>query len=137
MNTIVAASSGPLRRVHQEEALVELLDASAHRLTSDSSTVLMYVRTYKRTLLWGARAGGPGYQLHQLPLPSILIRLDLTDDYEELVKKKVPLLGQRRCRRCTRCPSKWRMGTRSGRRSQGGGGPGTASPCRGLEWRGG
>ena len=50
----------------------------------------MYVRTYKRTLLWGARAGGPGYQL---PLASILIRLDLTDDYEELVKKKVALLG--------------------------------------------
>ncbi len=77
------------RRVHEEETIVKLLEDSPHRLTSDPSSVLMYVRTYKRTL----REFGPADPDTNALLASILIRLDLSDKYEELVKKNVPLLG--------------------------------------------
>lgn len=76
-------------RVHDDEHIIGLLrDNHPHRLTSDPSGVLMYMRSYRRTLAeFGAADPDTNFQL-----ASILIRLDRSPDYGQLAKR-IPLLG--------------------------------------------
>ena len=75
-------------RVHDDEIVTGLLGDNPHRLTSDPSGVLMYVRSYKRTVAeFGAADPDANFQL-----ASILIRLDRSDHYEQLAKR-IPMLG--------------------------------------------
>ena len=75
-------------RVHDDDIVVAVLDDHPHRLTSDPSGVLMYVRSYQRTLAqFGSADPDANFQL-----ASILIRLDRSDQYDQLVKR-ILLLG--------------------------------------------
>ncbi len=75
-------------RVHDDELVTGLLQDNPHRLTSDLSGVLMYVRSYRRTVAeFGAADPDANFQL-----ASILIRLDRSDHYEQLAKR-IPVLG--------------------------------------------
>ena len=75
------------RRVHEDEAIAALLDDNPHRLTSDPSGVLMYVRSYRRTLA----EFGPADPDTNFQLASILIRLDRCPEYGQLVKRIIAL----------------------------------------------
>ncbi len=66
---------------------MQLLSDNPHRLTSDPSGVLMYVRTYKRTLA----EFGPADPDTNFLLASILIRLDRCDRYQQLSKQLITL----------------------------------------------
>ncbi|MBT3346388.1 MAG: hypothetical protein HN712_06225 [Gemmatimonadetes bacterium] len=76
------------RRIHEDEDLQRLLTDRPHRFTSDPSGVLMYCREYRRTL---AQFGSADPDTNSL-LASILIRLDQSDRYEELIDL-IPSLG--------------------------------------------
>ena len=69
------------RRIHEDESIQALLADRPHRFTSDPSAVLMYSREYRRTL---AEFGAADPDTNSL-LASVLIRLDLSERYEELV----------------------------------------------------
>ena len=69
--------------LHEDEKIQALIADRPHRLTSDPSGVMMYVRTYANAL---ARFG-PGDPDSDFLLASILVRLDLCDDYEELLER--------------------------------------------------
>jgi len=69
------------RRVHEDEDIQALLADHPHRKTSDPSGVLKYTRTYARTLSqFGASDPDANSQLAH-----ILIRLDLSECYKDLV----------------------------------------------------
>ncbi|MFH1571254.1 MAG: hypothetical protein ABIL09_24915, partial [Gemmatimonadota bacterium] len=76
------------RRVHDDEAIQQLLADNPHRHTSDPSGVLMYVRSYRRTL---AQYGAADPDTNFL-LASVLIRMDRSAGYGELLKR-IPVLG--------------------------------------------
>ena len=99
------------RRVHEDEAIVKLLADHPHRQTSDPSGVLMFTRSYARTLAtFGSSDPDANFQL-----ASILVRLDLSDAYETLLAR-IPSLGLpfRRCTNCwIRFPSAMNVGVRS------------------------
>ena len=76
------------RRLHEDEGIAALLADNPHRLTSDPSGVLMYVRSYKRTLA----EFGPADPDTNFQLASILIRLDRSAQYHQLVRR-IPQLG--------------------------------------------
>lgn len=76
------------RRLHEDPALKALLADNPHRHTSDPSGVLMYVRSYQRTL---AEFGAADPDANAL-LASVLIRLDQSDQYEQLLTR-IPGLG--------------------------------------------
>ena len=74
-------------KLHEDEQIMQLLSDNPHRLTSDPSGVLMYVRTYKRTLA----EFGPADPDTNFLLASILIRLDRCDRYQQLSKQLITL----------------------------------------------
>ena len=76
------------RRVHEDESLQALLVDRPHRFTSDPSGVLMYCREYRRTL---AQYGPADPDTNSL-LVNVLIRLNLSERYDELTKL-IPGLG--------------------------------------------
>jgi len=69
--------------LHEDKKIQALIADRPHRLTSDPSGVMMYVRTYDNSL---ARFGS-GDPDSDFLLASILVRLDLCDDYEELLER--------------------------------------------------
>lgn len=71
------------RRVHEDEDLQSTLDDNPHRLTSDPSAVLMLVRSYRRTL----KEFGPSDPDVNCQLASILVRLDLSSRYDDLLSR--------------------------------------------------
>ena len=75
------------RKLHEDEEIAQLLSDNPHRLTSDPSGVLMYVRTYKRTMT----EFGPADPDTNFLLASILIRLDRCDRYQQLCKQLITL----------------------------------------------
>ena len=75
------------REVHEDEELMSVLADNPHRHTSDPSAVLMYVRSYKRTL---AEFGPADPDTNHL-LAAILIRLDRLDNYRQLAKQVLRL----------------------------------------------
>jgi hypothetical protein len=75
------------QRVHEEESVRALMRGQPHRLTSDPSAVLMYVRSYVRTL----ERFGPADPDVNFQLASILVRLDLSDDYDDWLARVPPL----------------------------------------------
>jgi hypothetical protein len=82
------AHLGDRRRLHEDETIVRLLADHPHRQTSDPSGVLMYTRSYARTLAaFGSSDPDANFQL-----ASVLVRLDLSDRYEELLAR-IPSLG--------------------------------------------
>ncbi|MDA0334248.1 MAG: hypothetical protein O2782_03690, partial [bacterium] len=82
------AQLGDRRRVHEDEAIIKLLVDHPHRQTSDPSGVLLYARSYARTLAtFGASDPDASFQL-----ASVLVRLDLSDAYEALLAR-IPSLG--------------------------------------------
>ncbi|MEE2657201.1 MAG: hypothetical protein VX733_01775 [Candidatus Latescibacterota bacterium] len=75
------------RRIHEDGDLKRLLEDSPHRLTSDPSAVLMYVRSYRRTLSeFGAADPDTNFLL-----ACVLIRLDKSDRYSEFLEWLSPL----------------------------------------------
>ena len=76
------------RRIHEDEEVRRLLADNPHRLTSDPSAVLMYTRSYHRTLA----EFGPADPDSNSLLASILVRLDQSPDYERLLGL-IPTLG--------------------------------------------
>ena len=74
----------PLRsQLHEDELVVELLSNSPHRKTSDPSAVLMYLRSYQRSL----KEFGPGDPDTDFLLACVLIRLDRSEHYEYLLEQ--------------------------------------------------
>ena len=71
------------RRLHEDQEIQGLLDDNPHRQTSDPSGVLMYVRSYRRTL----REFGPADPDTNFLLASILIRLDRSPLYADLLRR--------------------------------------------------
>lgn len=76
------------RRVHEDETILALLADHPHRKTSDPSGVLMYTRSYARSL----SEFGPSDPDTNCQLANILIRLDLCDEYDDLLAR-IPSLG--------------------------------------------
>lgn len=76
------------RRVHEDASIQALLGDQPHRLTSDPSAVLMYVRSYRRTMTEYSIADPDS----NFQLASILVRLDQYEGYEDLVAR-IPSLG--------------------------------------------
>lgn len=67
---------------HEDERIVEALADRPHRLSSDPSGVLMYMRTYQNVL----QRFGSGDPDSLFMLASILLRLDKADNYAELLE---------------------------------------------------
>ncbi|MDP7447074.1 MAG: hypothetical protein QF689_00675, partial [Candidatus Latescibacteria bacterium] len=72
------------RRVHEDETILALLADHPHRKTSDPSGVLMYTRSLSEF--------GPSDPDTNCQLANILIRLDLCDEYDDLLAR-IPSLG--------------------------------------------
>lgn len=79
------SGDGAVERVnlHEDETIQALIADRPHRLTSDPSGVMMYLRTYKNSL---ARFGA-GDPDSDFLLASILVRLDLCDEYPDLLER--------------------------------------------------
>ena len=75
------------RQLHESDELVRILDDNPHRHTSDPSAVLMYVRSYRRTLA----EFGPSDPDTNYLLAAILIRLDRIDGYRRLARQVLRL----------------------------------------------
>ena len=69
--------------LHEDEQIQSLISDRPHRLTSDPAGVMMYLRTYKNSL----DRFGAGDPDSDFLLASILVRLDLCDEYEELLER--------------------------------------------------
>ena len=82
------AQLGDRRRVHEDETIRTLLADHPHRKTSDPSGVLMYTRTYARTLA----EFGPTDPDVNFQLVNILVRLDRCEEYDSLLAR-IPSLG--------------------------------------------
>ena len=69
--------------LHEDEKIRSLISDRPHRLTSDPSGVMMYLRTYKNSLnRFGAADPDSDFLL-----ASILVRLDQADEYPELLER--------------------------------------------------
>jgi hypothetical protein len=77
-----AAARKRRAELHQDPRVIKLLANSPHRLTSDPSGVLMYLRSYQRSL----KQFGPTDPDTDLLLACVLIRLDQAEDYEGLIE---------------------------------------------------
>lgn len=69
--------------LYEDEQIQSLISDRPHRLTSDPAGVMMYLRTYKNSL----DRFGAGDPDSDFLLASILVRLDLCDEYEELLER--------------------------------------------------
>ena len=87
LDKMEAADSGTTRllaerrKLHEDETIKHLVSDNPHRLTSDPSGVLMYVRAYKRSLA----EFGPADPDTNALLASILIRMDLAEQYQQFL----------------------------------------------------
>jgi hypothetical protein len=88
LQTGQAESMAGRANLHEDELIQRLLDDSPHRLTSDPSGVLMYLRAYRRSL---ERFGPLDADTHFL-LASVLVRLDKSEHYAYLLEQ-VQALG--------------------------------------------
>ncbi|MGY8823346.1 MAG: hypothetical protein ACKVJG_05300 [Candidatus Latescibacterota bacterium] len=68
--------------LHEDELVCRLLQDRPHRLTSDPSGVMMYIRTYKNSL----QRFGADDQDSDFMLASILVRLDKSEHYSTLLE---------------------------------------------------
>ena len=68
--------------LHQDPKVLKLLSNGPHRLTSDPSGVLMYLRSYQRSL----KQFGPTDPDTDFLLACVLIRLDQSEEYDELIE---------------------------------------------------
>ena len=69
--------------LHQDELILELLGNNPHRLTSDPSGLLMYLRAYQRSL----EQFGPGDPDSDFLLAALLLRLDKSEHYPHLLEQ--------------------------------------------------
>ena len=69
--------------LHGSELIAGLLDDSPHRKTSDPSGVLLYLRSYQRSL----EEFGPDDPDTDFLLACLLIRLDRSEQYEYLLEQ--------------------------------------------------
>lgn len=69
--------------VHEDPEIRSLLAGSPHRLTSDPSGLLLHLRSYQRTL----ERFGPGDPDADFLLAAVLLRLDRSPDYPQLLER--------------------------------------------------
>jgi hypothetical protein len=69
--------------LHEDEEIQALISDKPHRLTSDPTGVMMYLRTYKNSI----DRFGAGDPDSDFLLASILVRLDLCENYPALLER--------------------------------------------------
>jgi len=79
----VGHGGGLRESLHEDEQIQTLISDRPHRHTSDPSGVMMYLRTYKNSL----DRFGAGDPDSDFLLASILVRLDLYEEYPALLER--------------------------------------------------